>query len=1143
MKYFTYEIADTGVELRLRERTKKFFSASEKTLSVSDWGDASSLAITMAVGLLHSIADEHSEKCHQLSTRDGYFLSYELIASFSELEAKALNLPSTLPYQLIIEERNAIGTPDYTVNWSLYKRNRPLQFKRKGCLLIGYEEIYRLPSAFLNIIELIDQYNESGNSAFDPKIAFLVELKSLLPEDVNNQISVEGEISKIELRHAAAFSLKIAGSKDSMSFDPVLFGRVTKEHATSGDDPIEEDEQLLRPNEAQNFAALFKRSPSVKATYLLGPGNYVFVDKSLRPALEVVKRAAKLSPEERIEFAKAPQKFIKEALAEKIEGNTDIEHELRAQEIDALFIETRQYSDRVKGMGVWVAPDLPWLKREPSEWRADNYSFFVQGKWVSIPVSDLEKSVEELRAAIVANRGNVTIGGKDLKPDRGFLEVLEGFVPKKPDPNLPDSYTEKQEKDAKSSPSGPIVPLAKENFEAVEYNKSLIPKLEKIKPTLPKCLPSGTKLKKHQKSGVEWLVDAYNRGYPGVLMADDMGLGKTLQALTFLAILVESGKTYNVESGKLGEGEPVLVVAPVGLLANWEEEHHKHLSNPGLGTFAKLYGNGLKGFKLLKGKDIDSGFETLDTDKLKQCDWLLTTYETLRDYQASFAKIKFSCVVFDELQKAKNPRGLISHSTKVLNRDFAIGLTGTPVENLLADLWTIMDILSPGRLKDLKTFVQTYPEPDPDNPMSGLQKLRSLSKELLEPAVNGPAPILRRLKSELQDTTLPEKILTPSKQTTMLMPDKQNLAYTDISNELNSGQIVMLRALSAFKAVSLHPLNPFQVQAEDYTIEKNDEYIKSSARLTVTFQLLDQIHSRGEKVLIFLESLGMQPVLASLIKQKYNLPQQPMIINGLVSGEARQKRVNEFQSQGAGFDVMIISPKAGGVGLTLTVANNVIHLDRWWNPAVEDQCTDRVYRIGQTKPVRVFVPISRNAAFGERSFDCVLDRLLESKRALAKGLFIPTTIAADEFGRAFMDGIEPTELPLEEIDCLERGKDFETYVQQQLKKAGLKVSITQSSYDYGADLIVEHKDSGTTGIIQCKHRSSGEKTVSENAASEVVKAKSNYNYLGKPELFIVTNAGSITKDCEKRCLNEGITVIMRSKLLNLGPVIKEKLAN
>jgi len=160
---------------------------------------------------------------------------------------------------------------------------------------------------------------------------------------------------------------------------------------------------------------------------------------------------------------------------------------------------------------------------------------------------------------------------------------------------------------------------------------------------------------------------------------------------------------------------------------------------------------------------------------------------------------------------------------------------------------------------------------------------------------------------------------------------------------------------------------------------------------------LDKIARADEKSLIFVESLDMQPVLAALIQQRFGLDRPPLLISGKVSGPARQQRVNEFQQRGAGFDVIILSPRAGGVGLTLTAANHVIHLSRWWNPAVEDQCTDRVYRIGQKRDVHIYYPqaIHPDPDLREASFDLKLHALLARKRDLSREFLIPPVVEGD----------------------------------------------------------------------------------------------------------------------------------------------------
>src|SRR5215470_14806463 len=162
-----------------------------------------------------------------------------------------------------------------------------------------------------------------------------------------------------------------------------------------------------------------------------------------------------------------------------------------------------------------------------------------------------------------------------------------------------------------------------------------------------------------------------------------------------------------------------------------------------------------------------------------------------------------------------------------------------------------------------------------------------------------------------------------------------------------------------------------------------------SANVFASFLILDEIAARREKALIFLESLELQEHLALMIKNRYGLQRRPMQINGEVSGETRQRLVDEFQTQLGAFDVMILSPRAGGVGLTLTSANHVIHLSRWWNPAVEDQCTDRVYRIGQDRVVHVYYPMAVHPLYGEASFDELLNTLLTRKRELSRRMLVP----------------------------------------------------------------------------------------------------------------------------------------------------------
>jgi SNF2 family DNA or RNA helicase len=184
--------------------------------------------------------------------------------------------------------------------------------------------------------------------------------------------------------------------------------------------------------------------------------------------------------------------------------------------------------------------------------------------------------------------------------------------------------------------------------------------------------------------------------------------------------------------------------------------------------------------------------------------------------------------------------------------------------------------------------------------------------------------------------------------------------------------------------------------------------IEDSARFIAAMKFLDKIAEAGEKCLIFLESLDLQEAgqLPLMLKRRYGLTRLPMVINGEIKTETRQEIVNKFQTE-AGFDVMLLSPKAGGVGLTLTAANHVIHLSRWWNPAVEDQCSDRVYRIGQTRDVNIYYPLAVLPDAVDRSFDTQLQLLMERKRSLAKSLLVAPAFNADDYGELLRNTVHP----------------------------------------------------------------------------------------------------------------------------------------
>jgi hypothetical protein len=371
----------------------------------------------------------------------------------------------------------------------------------------------------------------------------------------------------------------------------------------------------------------------------------------------------------------------------------------------------------------------------------------------------------------------------------------------------------------------------------------------------------------------------------------------------------------------------------------------------------------------------------------------LTTYETLRDYHFSFARTRFGLIVYDEIQKLKNPASQLSRAAKTLNGAFVLGMTGTPVENRLQDLWAITDVVSPGLLGSSRDFERLHRSNDPE-------ALKRLKTNL----TGGEPPyMLRRLKSEVLGA-LPVKHPHPSRRD---MPTRQAHAYRDVVVRAatlaaagTAGPGAMLQTLAALRSISLHP------DGTGRTPTDASVFAQDSARLQRTLEILDEIAAKGEKALLFVEDLAMQERLASLLQARFHLPGPPMRINGAVPGPKRQAMVRTFQEGASGrFDVMILSPKAGGVGLTLTAANHVVHVSRWWNPAVEDQATDRVHRIGQMREVHVHFPMAvhPDPVIGETSFDLRLDALIARKRALTRDLLLPPESTDDDLAALFRE--------------------------------------------------------------------------------------------------------------------------------------------
>jgi SNF2 family DNA or RNA helicase len=256
-------------------------------------------------------------------------------------------------------------------------------------------------------------------------------------------------------------------------------------------------------------------------------------------------------------------------------------------------------------------------------------------------------------------------------------------------------------------------------------------------------------------------------------------------------------------------------------------------------------------------------------------------------------------------------------------------------------------------------------------------------------AEKAPPVMKRRMKADVLDA-LPRK---EEKKYPTPMPAEQAQAYRALIMESSGrGERThghMLEALHRMRAISLHPRDPADAAGSDAAAFES--FARRSARLSKTIEILKDIQKRREKALIFIEHLAMQDAIADGIAALFDLDRKPAVINGGTPGEKRLAIVDAFAQSGDRFGVLLLSPKAAGVGLNIVAANHVIHLSRWWNPAIEDQCNDRAYRIGQTKPVTIHIPLATHLDFPDQSFDEQLDRLIESKRQLSRHMLAPPT--------------------------------------------------------------------------------------------------------------------------------------------------------
>ncbi len=472
---------------------------------------------------------------------------------------------------------------------------------------------------------------------------------------------------------------------------------------------------------------------------------------------------------------------------------------------------------------------------------------------------------------------------------------------------------------------GPLAHLAERLHTATAGPRALVP------PSLDATL------RPYQERGVAWLAEMAELGLGGVL-ADDMGLGKTIQLLAVHLARRDGAR----EAGTAPA--PTLVICPVTLIANWEREAARFAPDVPVRRF----------------HGTERSLEDVSPDEL-----VLTTYGVVRRDAESLAEVAWGLVVADEAQAVKNPLARTARRLRTIDAQARFALTGTPVENRLSELWALLDWTTPGLLGPLERFrhevavpVERHRDPEATEALARLVRPFVLRRRKIDPEVISDLPP----KTETDRTVL----LTTEQATLYRALSTEILERIEQQEEGIARRGLIFKLLAGLKQICDHPALYLEQQAP---------LQGRSGKFEATLELLELVAQEGDAALLFTQYVQMGKLLEVGLQE---LGLRVAFLHGRVSLRRRQEMVDAFQ--GGELDVLLLSLKAGGTGLNLTAATQVVHYDRWWNPAVEDQASDRAWRIGQDRPVQVHRMVC------EGTLEERIAEMLVAKRELAEAV-------------------------------------------------------------------------------------------------------------------------------------------------------------
>lgn len=1066
-------------------------------------------------------------------------LPYENIYQLDEESIDFFNLPKYFYGTLKIENDSYfLNKTGMKYNIKFIDGENKYRYDKKNLILREKDEKrFFLKEEDYKVVEEIIKYNTDNTRNIIPLEQYkIVEKIKKLKKNKDIIISKEIEkIGEIELINNLQLDFE---EKDSNNMEIVPLLKIDNENF--------KDKKLI-----EAFKKEFKNISGLKRNYTIkidDKEHQIILSNELLEALKVVKEnnstiskkdfLKKESPiflDERMNIEELEYNYgprvkglgFLNYRANPIQNNVDIDW----------FSFEIPYIDTTDGEQIKLKPsDREYLERKLDESKESNSEVLVEfdteegKKKLFLSEEDLKNEILKIK-----NSCKEIIDFKKSKDLKNLLELME---------NSKDEYVEYQglyvknvadkeylkelikEKEAEElskrteEKDKKKVLLLKDNIDELEHIEKNNDKKYEYSYIQPQSLKKDIELLPYQKEGVAIMENLYKINcINGVLLSDDMGLGKTLQILTFLAWIKEEKNTLKG-----------LIVVPTSLIRNWFNESDNENNQ---GEIQRFFSKNTFKVEILKGK-----LNKDKIDRIKNTDILLTSYETLRINHIELGKMKWDVMICDEAQKIKNPNTLVTTAIKTQNANFKIACSATPIENTILDLWCLVDFSNPGLLGSLKDFKKKYLLKNKnENELSEVND--ELKSRLGEHFIRRTKDILNH-----QGRAFPRKIIVYKH----LKYSNRQIELLDNFNKMKLQGNAVLPIIQRMIMACSHPR---LVENGNELNTSNLNLMKESLKLENVKNILDIVESKNEKAIIFTKYKKMQKILSLVIKEWYGF--NPSIINGEDTSEIRRIILDNYR-ESRGFNVIILSPEAAGVGLNIVEANHVIHYTRHWNPAKEEQATDRAYRLRQTKDVYVYYPmVAFDEKYGELIFNSVdewiesdkfnfsnngspeekLNKIIIKKKKLLRDFFLAAPIDMDETDfNEFKDKDirETKDINIENIDILDWDFLEAASIVLLEKKYRGKGFLTKKTGDFGVDGLIKLNENEFIAIQVKKSKNK----IDSSALEEVLSGKNIYEKelnIKIKKIIVVTNSEVYNSLKERESSN--IEIIDRKTLSEL----------